>query len=198
MVQSLAYLWEDFRPDRDETTVDQQTRYTEIHLPDGKPAEDNAARASSDRNTTLFDVEPLPGGEGIVMRLRTFGILPELKQILKATVTLADGRTLTFQSDLTSVALGNRVAGNQAENAVIFQQVISVQIKIGDQVRRTFCSIGNLIHQIIPIGRSKRAGQMLSAAEWRIAAKGIESARLKDFGKLQCPMEWAAVGFAER
>ena len=72
-----------------------------IHLPDGKPAEDNAARASSDRNTTLFDVEPLSGGEGIVMRLRTFGILPELKQILKATVTLADGRTLTFQSDLT-------------------------------------------------------------------------------------------------
>ena len=37
VVQSLAYLWEDFRPERDETTVDQQTRYTEIHLPDGKP-----------------------------------------------------------------------------------------------------------------------------------------------------------------
>lgn len=36
-VQSLADIWEEFAPDHDETTVNQQTRYTEIHLPDGKP-----------------------------------------------------------------------------------------------------------------------------------------------------------------
>ena len=37
VVSALANLWEDFEPTHDETTVDQQTRYVEIHLPDGKP-----------------------------------------------------------------------------------------------------------------------------------------------------------------
>lgn len=37
VVQALARLWEDFRTGRDETTVNQQARYTEIHRPDGKP-----------------------------------------------------------------------------------------------------------------------------------------------------------------
>lgn len=36
-VQSLADIWEEFAPAHDETTVDQQARYAEIHLPDGKP-----------------------------------------------------------------------------------------------------------------------------------------------------------------
>lgn len=36
-VQSLADIWEEFAPAHDETTVDQQAHYTEIHLPDGKP-----------------------------------------------------------------------------------------------------------------------------------------------------------------
>jgi hypothetical protein len=36
-VQSLADVYETFGAGRDETTVDQQTRYVEIHAPDGKP-----------------------------------------------------------------------------------------------------------------------------------------------------------------
>lgn len=36
-VQSLTDIWEEFAPAHDETTVDQQAHYTEIHLPDGKP-----------------------------------------------------------------------------------------------------------------------------------------------------------------
>ncbi|MDR0893985.1 MAG: glycoside hydrolase family 9 protein [Prevotellaceae bacterium] len=36
-VQSLVDVWDEFAPARDETTINQQTRYTEIHLPDGKP-----------------------------------------------------------------------------------------------------------------------------------------------------------------
>ncbi|MDR0961619.1 MAG: glycoside hydrolase family 9 protein [Mediterranea sp.] len=36
-VQSLVDVWEEFAPARDETTVDQKNRYTEIHLPDGRP-----------------------------------------------------------------------------------------------------------------------------------------------------------------
>jgi len=37
VVTSLSHVWELFRPMRDETTVNQKTRYVEIHLPDGKP-----------------------------------------------------------------------------------------------------------------------------------------------------------------
>lgn len=37
VVQSFSLLWESFGTNRDETTINQQTRYTEIHLPDGKP-----------------------------------------------------------------------------------------------------------------------------------------------------------------
>lgn len=37
VVQTFALLWESFGTNRDETTINQQTRYTEIHLPDGKP-----------------------------------------------------------------------------------------------------------------------------------------------------------------
>ncbi|MDR0939033.1 MAG: glycoside hydrolase family 9 protein [Mediterranea sp.] len=36
-VQSLVDVWEEFKPERDQTTVDQRKLYTEIHLPDGKP-----------------------------------------------------------------------------------------------------------------------------------------------------------------
>lgn len=36
-VMSLVDVWEAFHPDRDETTVDQQRRYVDIHVPDGKP-----------------------------------------------------------------------------------------------------------------------------------------------------------------
>lgn len=37
VVLSLAETWEEFRPDRDETTVDQKSRRVEIHNPDGFP-----------------------------------------------------------------------------------------------------------------------------------------------------------------
>lgn len=36
-VLSLVDIWEEFAPAHDETTIDQKARYTEIHLPDGKP-----------------------------------------------------------------------------------------------------------------------------------------------------------------
>ena len=37
VVLSLVQSWEDFAIDRDETTIDQDKRYVEIHRPDGKP-----------------------------------------------------------------------------------------------------------------------------------------------------------------
>lgn len=37
VVLSLVAAWENFHIDRDETTVDQGRRYTDIHVPDGKP-----------------------------------------------------------------------------------------------------------------------------------------------------------------
>ena len=37
VVQAFALLWENFGVNRDETTINQKTRYTEIHVPDGKP-----------------------------------------------------------------------------------------------------------------------------------------------------------------
>ena len=37
VVQTFADLWSDFRVSRDQTSINQQTRYTEIHVPDGKP-----------------------------------------------------------------------------------------------------------------------------------------------------------------
>lgn len=36
-VVNLVQAWETFRPMRDETYIDQQTRYTDMHHPDGKP-----------------------------------------------------------------------------------------------------------------------------------------------------------------
>lgn len=36
-VLSLVHTWEDFRPERDVTYVNQQTRYVDLHHPDGKP-----------------------------------------------------------------------------------------------------------------------------------------------------------------
>ena len=36
-VLSLVQSWELFRPERDETTIDQKNRYVDIHHPDGKP-----------------------------------------------------------------------------------------------------------------------------------------------------------------
>ena len=71
-----------------------------VHLPDGTPIGDNSLR-SADGGTASLHIETLPGNEGIVMYLRTFGIVPELHQMLKVSVTLADGRVLTFESDLT-------------------------------------------------------------------------------------------------
>lgn len=37
VVQSLVDTWEQFRPLRDETTIDQQKKYVEMHRPDGVP-----------------------------------------------------------------------------------------------------------------------------------------------------------------
>jgi hypothetical protein len=37
LVLQLAHLWEEFAPARDQTTVEQKTRYVEIHRPDGMP-----------------------------------------------------------------------------------------------------------------------------------------------------------------
>lgn len=37
VVQSLAHTWETFRLTRDQTTVNQQTQYVDLHVPDGKP-----------------------------------------------------------------------------------------------------------------------------------------------------------------
>ena len=37
VVSSFVDAWEDFKVDRDETYIDQKTRYVDIHRPDGKP-----------------------------------------------------------------------------------------------------------------------------------------------------------------
>ena len=37
VVSSFVDIWEDFKVDRDETFIDQKTRYVDIHRPDGKP-----------------------------------------------------------------------------------------------------------------------------------------------------------------
>jgi hypothetical protein len=37
VVLHLVHSWEDFRQERDETLIDQSTRYVDIHHPDGKP-----------------------------------------------------------------------------------------------------------------------------------------------------------------
>lgn len=37
VISSFVQSWEDFKVDRDETYIDQKTRYVDIHRPDGKP-----------------------------------------------------------------------------------------------------------------------------------------------------------------
>lgn len=37
VVMNLVHVWENFHVDRDETTIDQNTRYVDLHHPDGKP-----------------------------------------------------------------------------------------------------------------------------------------------------------------
>jgi hypothetical protein len=37
VVSNLVRIWETFRPERDETTIDQEKRYVDIHHPDGVP-----------------------------------------------------------------------------------------------------------------------------------------------------------------
>lgn len=37
VISSFVELWEEFKVDRDETYIDQETRYVDIHRPDGKP-----------------------------------------------------------------------------------------------------------------------------------------------------------------
>ena len=37
LTQQFAILWEDFRPERDETYIDQKTQFVDIHRPDGVP-----------------------------------------------------------------------------------------------------------------------------------------------------------------
>ena len=37
VISSFVAAWENFRVDRDETYIDQKTRYVDIHRPDGKP-----------------------------------------------------------------------------------------------------------------------------------------------------------------
>ena len=73
-----------------------------IHLPDGTPTGDNALR-STGGSTARMAYEALPEDKGIRLLLRTFGIVKEASQILKVTITLADGRVLTFESDLTGL-----------------------------------------------------------------------------------------------
>jgi len=36
-VLGLVHLWEEFSPDRDQTTIDQKNRFVDIHVPDGEP-----------------------------------------------------------------------------------------------------------------------------------------------------------------
>ncbi len=73
-----------------------------IHLPDGTPTGDNSLR-STGGSTARMAYEALPEDKGIRLLLRTFGIVKEASQILKVTITLADGRVLTFESDLTGL-----------------------------------------------------------------------------------------------
>ena len=73
-----------------------------IHLPDGTPTGDNALR-STGGSTARMAYKALPEDKGIRLLLRTFGIVKEASQILKVTITLADGRVLTFESDLTGL-----------------------------------------------------------------------------------------------
>ena len=73
-----------------------------IHLPDGTPTGDNTLR-STGGSTARMAYEALPEDKGIRLLLRTFGIVKEASQILKVTITLADGRVLTFESDLTGL-----------------------------------------------------------------------------------------------
>lgn len=63
-----------------------------ITLPDGLPV---------DSGTVALAIDTIAGGKGLVMRLATFGANPDGAQRLEVSVTLADGRTLTFRSDLT-------------------------------------------------------------------------------------------------
>ena len=37
VVSNLVQVWEGFKPERDETTINQQDKYVDIHVPDGKP-----------------------------------------------------------------------------------------------------------------------------------------------------------------
>ena len=73
-----------------------------IHLPDGTPTGDNTLRSTSG-STARMAYEALPEDKGIRLLLRTFGIVREAQQLLKVTITLADGRVLTFESDLTGL-----------------------------------------------------------------------------------------------
>ena len=70
-----------------------------IHLPDGTPTDNMPAGGSEAR----MAYEALPEDKGIRLLLRTFGIVEEAQQLLKVTITLADGRVLTFESDLTEL-----------------------------------------------------------------------------------------------
>ena len=73
-----------------------------IHLPDGTPTGDNVLRSATG-STAQMAYEALPEDKGIRLLLRTFGIVREAQQLLKVTITLADGRVLTFESDLTGL-----------------------------------------------------------------------------------------------
>ena len=35
--EDLGYIWRDFRPERDQTLIDEKTQYADIHVPDGVP-----------------------------------------------------------------------------------------------------------------------------------------------------------------
>ena len=75
-----------------------------VSLPEGVPVKgSDASRASrsSFPHTAWFDVEVLADGSGVVLRLRTFGVWKPMKQTLSVCLHLADGRTLTYTSDLT-------------------------------------------------------------------------------------------------
>ena len=64
-----------------------------VSLPDGSPIGEEAVAS--------FAWEALDGNKGLVLRLRTLGIVREAGQIFEASIRLADGRTLSIRSDIS-------------------------------------------------------------------------------------------------
>jgi endoglucanase len=123
-VRSLSHLWQLFRPERDETTVDQERGYVEIHKPDGVP-------------DLLQQIEH--GTLMLLVQHRVFGhaipgiVEPDLKQYthLGDGVTKTDGRIhdpgdpdspaddrLAFTTNTTALNYGSAAALAAASRAL--------------------------------------------------------------------------------